>query len=38
MSAPIPLVVLGVLQDRLEMLVHPFADLELSFGDDDQLA
>jgi hypothetical protein len=38
MSAPVPLVVLGVLQDRLQMLVHPLADLELDFGDDDQLA
>ena len=37
MSAPVPLAVLGLLQDRFQLLVNPFADLELGVGQDDQL-
>ena len=35
MSAPIPLAVYGLLQERFQLLVNPFATLDLRFGDDD---
>ena len=41
MSAPVPVAVFGLLQERfyawVDPLVNPFSDLDLAFGDDDQL-
>lgn len=37
MSAPLPLAVYGLLQDRLLALVSPLAGLDLGLGDDDLL-
>ena len=37
MSAPLPLAVYGLLQERFQLLVNPFATLDLRFGDDDHM-
>ena len=38
MSAPFPLAVYGLLQDRLLALVSPLAALDLDLGGEDDLA
>ena len=37
MSAPVPLAIVGLLQDRFQMLVNPFAGLEIDVGADDHM-
>ena len=37
MSAPFPLAVYGLVQDRLLALVSPFTRLELDLGDEEHL-
>lgn len=37
MSAPLPLAVYGLLEDRLLALCNPFTGLDFGLGDDDQL-
>lgn len=37
MSAPIPLTLYGVVQERFQLFVNPFATLDLNLDADDQL-
>lgn len=37
MSAPIPLAVYGLVQERFQLLVNPFASLDLNLDADEQL-